>query len=269
MDTLSTLLSISATDPKNRQIIIDRLTHNDVARDVSLRTALNLAEIECQRSSAPLLAPQSKTAGLLALLFERREMGLAIASYLGDPSVVKGSVGIRYALYNWAWAFQGAPDLGKLLVDYFDRLLVEFYQSSSPPVRPFRLLELVLQKRLVHPPMLSPGTLLAISTNLRSSDPHESLHILRISVAGTLLDEDLTSRVVSVVTETGSRSPAVRCLAFSVLSVHYHPSGQNIQDAEVARLAVEVLLCKTEWQLTNTTSILVCTLLLSPKPPPH
>ncbi|KAG9028462.1 hypothetical protein FRB95_006494 [Tulasnella sp. JGI-2019a] len=276
-DAAAALVNLS-TNPRNKAEIVRRLTKGAPTREQTLRALCALSDSKVD--IAVPLQGTSPEARLIDMVMEVPKMGPTVATYLADTSITGGAAGIRHLMKTKPSTIQGITNISTLLLSYVERLMLklpkreydeEVVEGGGKGENhltwiTFRLLELLLYRRIIHLSQLKPGTLYMISYSLSYfSDQLTPYQVVR-SFGGSPPPAFRPDAIYRPLYETVTRSRDLfggathheaRCLAFSALAAMLcrRYCSQDEDDGRLVQTIVDVLLWKTSWQHSITKAL--------------
>ncbi|KAG9000044.1 hypothetical protein FRB94_005673 [Tulasnella sp. JGI-2019a] len=256
-------LSSLAASPGNKAEIVRRFTKGATTRARVLRVLCALLDSKAD-AEVPLLESSSE-ARLLDMVMEMPKMGQTVTAYLANRNVVGGAMGIRHLIKTMPPTIQHIPNLGTLLLSYVDHLAFRWGEGHGVEAdscsiwSTFRLLELILRRRIVYFGQLRPRTLYTINYSLSYiHDQHAPFHVVR-AFSGTpphgFRPQAMCQALYETVTNPHNLhgyvpNDTTRCLAFSALAAVLR--GRYFSPTKALSVSVQtivdVVLWKTSWQ---------------------
>ncbi|KAG8980937.1 hypothetical protein FRB94_009318 [Tulasnella sp. JGI-2019a] len=261
-DAAVALVSLS-TNPRNRAEVVRRLSKGAATRAQTLKALCALSD-SIVDTDVPLQG-SSIEAQLMNMVMEVPKMGPTVAAYLADPSITVGAAGIRHLIKTMPPTMQQIPSFDNLLLLYVNRLALRQQRADAsedenhPTWLSFRLLELLLRRRIIHVSQLKPGTLFMVNYSISLfPDNLTPYHVIRSFVGAPppgFRPDTMYLPLYGIVTTSpesygGTKNNQTRCLAFSALALMLRDDYCSPKEdgGVLLRIIVDVLLWKTRWQ---------------------
>ncbi|KAG8988809.1 hypothetical protein FRB93_003962 [Tulasnella sp. JGI-2019a] len=268
-DATVALLGLCA-NPRNKAEVTRRLTKQAATRAQTLAVLFALSD-SATDTEVPLQG-FSVAARLIGVVMEVPKMGPTVAAFLANPNVTSGAAGIRHLIKTMPPTIQQIADLDGLLLSYVNRLAqrrqrVDGAEDDNQSMWfTFRLLELLLRRRIIHVSQLEQGTLFMLNYAISLFDDKLAPYQVVRSFAGApppgFRAETIYLPVYAIVTTSQGLYGRVanhkaRCFAFSALAVMLrdHYCNPKEDDDVLLRIIIDVLMWKTPWQHSITKKL--------------